>query len=71
MKNLTTCKQYSGGVFIFFYFFLISNSVDQILLLLNLNDLYVLHQNISNVQAVVEKKQKLFDRTSFGLGIKC
>lgn len=64
MKNLTTCKQYSGGVFCFFFKFLTQWTKSY--LLLNLNDLYVLHQNISNVQAVVEKKQKLFDRTSFG-----
>lgn len=41
MKNVTTCKRYSGGVFFF------SNSVDQILLL-HLNDsFWVKHQVLS------------------------
>lgn len=68
MKNVTVS---SIVVACFFFFYLFLTQWTKSYLLLNLNDLYVLHQNISNVQAVVEKKNNFLTEQFLGLGIKC
>lgn len=67
MKNVTV----SSIVVACFFLSLFLTQWTKSYLLLNLNDLYVLHQNISNVQAVVEKNNNFLTEQFLGLGIKC